>query len=217
MPNIRTLRRVVVGLVLFSSSAVMASADDRTAAQLLPPSTVIFAEIRQPQELLNTVFDHKLVQHIEQLDQVRSAMEKKGYLEFKAVVAIVESQMGLPWRKIVGQTIGGGIGFAIDAKTQGVAIIARANDATAQSKLIETLVNLASLDAKNKGTPNPVTTSDYRGIKVYDAEKVRVAATAEWLIVSNKDELRKKIVDSFLDKPKESLAANAQFAKARTR
>jgi hypothetical protein len=214
MLNMRILRRVVVALVLFSSTAVAAAADDRTAAAFLPPSTVVYAEIRQPQELLNTVYDHKLVRHIEELDQVRSAMEKKGYLDFKAGVAIVESQMGLPWRKIVGQTMGGGIVIALDAKTQGVAILARATDATTQSKLIETLVNLASLDAKNKGTPNPVKTSDYRGIKIYGTDKFQIAATADWLVMTNKDELRKKIVDSFLDKPKESLAADAQFGKA---
>ena len=53
--------------------------------------------------------------------------------------------------------MGGGIVFALDAKTQGVVILARATDETTQSKLIETLANLASLDAKNKGNPDPVT------------------------------------------------------------
>jgi hypothetical protein len=214
MPNLRMLRRAVVTLVLFSSTAVMARADDRTAAELLPPSTVIFAEIQRPQDLLDTIYDHKLIRHIEELDQVRAAMEKKGYLDFKAAVALVESQMGLPWRKIVGQSTGGGIAFALDAKTQGVAILARATDPATQAKLIETLVNLASFDAKNKGTPNPVTTGDYRGIKTYGTDKFQVAAAADWLVVTNKDELGKKIVDSFLDKPQDSLAADAQFANA---
>lgn len=214
MPNIRILRRAVVALALFSSTAVFAVADDRTAAEFLPSSTVIFAEILQPRDLLNTVYDHKLVLHIKELDQVRAAMEKKGYLDFQAGVAVVESQMGLPWRKIVGQTTGGGIVFALDAKTQGVAILARATDATTQSKLIETLVNLASLDAKNKGTPNPVTTSDHRGIKTYGADKFQITVVADWLVITNNDELGKRIVDNILDTSKETLAADTQFAKA---
>jgi Protein of unknown function (DUF3352) len=193
---------------------VTAVADDRTAAELLPPSTVVFVEISQPLDLLSTIYDHKLVRHIEELDQVRAAMEKKGYLDFKAGVAVVESQMGLPWRKIVGQTMGGGIVLALDAKTEGIAMLARATDPATQSKLIETLVNLASQDAKNKGTPSPVTTSDYRGIKVYGADKFQVAAVGDRLVITNNDELGKKIVNSFLDKPNESLAADAQFAKA---
>ena len=120
---------------------------------------MIFAEIPQPQNLLSAVYDHKLVARLEALDQVRAAMEKKPYLDFKAGVAIVESQMGLPWRKIVGQAMGGGVSVAVDAKTQGVAILARATDKTIHAKLLETLANLASLDAKSKGKPDPVKTS----------------------------------------------------------
>jgi hypothetical protein len=197
-----------------TSTAAVAAADERTAAQLLPPSTVIYAEIRQPQDLLATVYDHPLVRRIEDLDQVRLAMEKKGYLDFKAGVAVVESQMGLPLRKIVGQAMGGGIFFAIDAKAQGVVVLARATDASTQSKLVETLVNLASLDAKNKGNPAPVTMGDYRGIKTYSADKNQVAVMAGWLAATNKDDLEKQIVDRFLDPPKESLAEDPQFAKA---
>ena len=37
--------------------------------------------------------------------------------------------------------MGGGIVFALDAKTQGVVILARATDAAARSKLMETLAN----------------------------------------------------------------------------
>ena len=82
------------------------------------------------------------------------------------------------------------------------------------AKLIETLANLARLDAKNKGNPEPVKTVDYRGIKVYAVEKNKFAVVEDWLVVTNKDELGKQIVDRFLDKPKTSLAADAQFAKA---
>ena len=141
-------------------------------------------------------------------------MEKKEYLDFKAGVAIVELQMGLPWRKIVGQATGGGVVVALDAKTQGVVVLARATDKTTQAKLIETLANLATLDAKNKGNPDPVTTVDYRGIKAYAVDKSKFAVVDDWLVVTNKDELGKQIIDRLLDKPKESLAADAQFAKA---
>jgi hypothetical protein len=213
MPK-RVLQGLVVILAVLASAAGFAFGDERAAADVLPPSTVIFAEIRQPEKLLNTVYDHQLARRIEALDQVRSALAKKEYLDLKAGVAIVELQMGLPWRKIVGQASGGGIVVALDAKTQGVVVLARATDKTTQSKLIETFVNLAKLDAKNKGKPEPITTVDYRGIKAYAVEKGKFAVIDDWLVVTNKDELGKQIVDRLLDKPKESLAADAQFAKA---
>jgi hypothetical protein len=141
-------------------------------------------------------------------------MEKKDYLQFIAGVAVVEAQMGLPWRKIIGQAAGGGIVFAMDAKTQGVVVLARAVDESTHSKLIDTLANLARLDAKNKGNPDPIRTSDYRGTKAYAVDKGKFAAVAEWLVITNNDELGKQIIDRILEKPKESLAEDAQFAKA---
>lgn len=220
MPNLQILRPsvvipAVVILALMSSAPVTTLADERTAADLLPPSTVVFVEIRQPQDLLDTVYDHHLARRVEALDQVRSAMEKKEYLEFRAGLALVESQMGLPWRKIAGQAIGGGIAFALDAKTQGVAVLARATDETTHAKLIETLVNLASLDAKNKGNADPVKTGDYRGIKYFVVDQGKFAVVGDMLVITNNDELGKQLVDRLLDSPAESLAADAQFAKAR--
>jgi hypothetical protein len=208
------LQRLVVTVAIVSSATGIVLGDERTAAEVLPPSTVIFAEIRQPEKLLTTVYDHPLARRIEALDQVRSAMEKKEYLDFKAGVSLVELQSGLPWRKIVSQATGGGVSFAMDAKTRGVVILARATDKTIQSKLIEILTNLAKLDAKNKGNPEPITTSEYRGIKAYAIEKSNFTVVQDWLVVTNNDELGKQIVDRLLDGPKESLAADVHFTKA---
>ncbi len=79
MPNRHILRKAVVVLVLLSSAAARAIADERAACEILPNTAAVYLEIRQPQNLLNTVYDHKLVRRIEELDQVRSAMEGKEY------------------------------------------------------------------------------------------------------------------------------------------
>jgi hypothetical protein len=214
MPNLSVLRQPVAILALLPSLAATGFADERTAAEILPPSVVVFAEIRQPQELLKTVYDHHLVRRLQELEPVRSALEKKPYLDFKAGVAIVESQMGLPWRRIVGQATGNGIALAIDAKTHGAAILARATDEGTQSKLVETLANLATQDAKTKDKPDPVKTTNYRGIKVYAVDKNKFTVAEGWLVATNNDELGKQIVDRILDKPQASLAGDAQFAGA---
>ena len=117
MSNLPTVQRLLA-LFLWLSALVFVSAEYRTAADILPATTVAFAEIRQPAALMDTVYDHKITQRIQTLDQVRAAMEKKEYLDYKAGVAVVESQMGMPWRKIIEQTMGGGIAIAVDAQTQ---------------------------------------------------------------------------------------------------
>jgi hypothetical protein len=211
---VRVLQRSVVMLVLFSLATQMAVANEPTPSDILPASTVIFAEIREPEKLLNTIYDHPLARRIEALDQVKSALEKKEYQDFKAGVGLVELQMGLPWRKIVNQATGGGVTFALDAKTKGAVILARATDKTTQAKLIEILTNLAKLDAKNKGNPEPFKSGEYRGNKAYAIGKNKLAVVADWLVVTNNEELGKQVVDRILDRPKESLAGDAQFAMA---
>jgi hypothetical protein len=213
MSRPRFLRRSAMLVVLWLSCVAAAFAGEGTAVELLPPSTVIFAEIPQPQELLNAVYDHKLVERLMELAQVRAAMEKKPYLDFKAGVAVVESQMGLPWRRIVGQAMGGGVCFAVDAKTQGVVILARGTDEAVHGKLLETLANLASLDAKGKGKADPVETADYRGVKVYAVDKNRFVILDDWLVITNKEELGKQVIDRFLERSQKSLASDAQFAE----
>jgi hypothetical protein len=214
MPNRHILRKAVVVLVLLSSAAAKVFADERAACEILPSTAAVYLEIRQPQNLLNIVYDHKLVRRVEELDQVRSAMESKKYLNFKAGVAVIESQMGMPWRKIIGDVVGGGIAVALDVKTRGIVILARCTDEVTPTKLLETLANLVSLDAKNKGNPDPVKISEYRSIKAYSIDKSKFAAAAGWLVITNNDELGKQIIDSILSSPSESLAADAQFAKA---
>jgi len=215
MTNTPVLRQSIAVLVLLSWAGEGAIADDRTAAEILPPSTVIFAEVGQPRNVLTTVYDHELVRRVEGLDQVRAAMEKKPLLDFKAGIAVVESQMGLPWRRIVGQAAGQGLFIAVDAKTQGVVLLAHAADETTPARLIETLAKLAGADAKSKGAPDPVKTEAYRGIKVYAVEKLHVAAVADWLVATNNEELGRQVVDRVVDRSPGSLADDAQFAAVR--
>jgi hypothetical protein len=207
------LRQSVV-LILMSSACVRASADDRTADEILPASTLIFVEVRQPQQALTTIYDHELVRRAEGLAPVRAALEKKPFLDFKAGVAVLESQMGLPWRRIFDQAAGHGLFIAFDAKTQGVMILAHAVDETTQRQLIETLAKLAGADAQSKGALDPVKAEAYRGIKAYMVNKLHVAVVADWLIVTNNEELGRQVVDRVLDRSPGSLADDPQFAAA---
>ena len=212
MTTFRVAPRFVV--MLFCSCAVAAFAETRNAIELLPPGMVAFAEIPKPYDVLSAVYDHKLARRLESLEPVRAAMQKKKYLEFKAVVAIIESQMGLPWRRIVEQATGGGLYIATDASPTGAIILARATDKTIHANLLATLTNLASQDAKGKGKPDPVKIQDYRGIKVYTVDKTRFAVVEDWLVITNNDKLGKQIIDRILDKSEKSLASDPQFAKA---
>ena len=57
-------------------------------------------------------------------------------------------------------------------------------------------------------------TGDYRGIKAYVVDQNKFAVVADWLVMTNKDELGKQIIDRVLGSANKSLATDAQFAKA---
>lgn len=209
----------IAATVLSLSAGVFspgAAAEDRTAAELLPPTTVAFAELSSIPQILNTLLEHPLRQKLESLDQVKAAYERKEFLDFKAGVAAIESQLGTPWRKILNQAIGGGVAVGLDAKTQGVALFLHAQDDTTHTKLVDTLINLAKIDATSKGNPDPVKSTEYRGLKAYSIADAKFAVLGRWLVFTNKNDLAKWIADSHLDKPAQTLSNSEQFTKARS-
>ena len=94
LPCARRLALVAACLVLPATAA----AADKTAAQLLPETVAIYAEIGNPKQLMDVVLDHPLRGQVEQLDAYKQAVERKAYRDFRASVAVVEQRIGKQWR-----------------------------------------------------------------------------------------------------------------------
>ncbi|MGE3777423.1 MAG: hypothetical protein AB7F89_09575 [Pirellulaceae bacterium] len=206
--------------VVLVASLGSVSADERpgkpaSAAEVLPGTTAVYLEMRDPPAFLRTVLEHPLRSRIEQLDAVRTAREQKPYLDFKAAVAIVESQLGRPWDKLLMQLAGRGLAYGADPATRGHALVVQASDDNLPSEFLSTILNLAKLDANQKGQSNPVRTAEYRGTTAHALGSARVAASGRWLIVASKDDLLKAVLDRCLDGPAASLAGVEAFATVR--
>ena len=105
--------------------AASAQADERSAADLLPPSTVLYAEVRQPAQLIDGVLNHPVREKIESLDAVRNAYATKQFRQFKAILSHIETQLGKRWPELLKSFLGAGIAVGVDAKTGGVALLTR--------------------------------------------------------------------------------------------
>jgi hypothetical protein len=186
------------------------------AIDLLPKSTVIYAEIGQPNAIVKLVQDHPLRDRVEALQGVKDYYESQQYLGLKAGVAIVEAKLGKTWPELLEAATDGGIALGLDTETQGVAVLAKANDEKTYPEIISTLVELARQDAKGKNKPDPIKSGEHRGITAYQVDQARVVAFGRWLLVTNNGDLGNSILDSFLDKPEDTLAANEQFKTARS-
>ncbi len=198
------VRRLLLGFVCTSITlqclaARLSQADDRSAADLLPPSTVLYAELRRPDRLIDGVLGHPLRKEIESLDVVKQAYESKQVREFKAVLAIIETQLGKRWPELLKSVAGDGLAAGIDAQTQGVAILIQGPDEDAPRELVAAFVRLARQHAQNQGSPDPIQTGTYRGITAYGLQDAKIALLGRWLIATNKGDLGKQIIDRYLD------------------
>lgn len=212
-----TIRNAGFGLLFLSFVSAAGWADDRVAADLLPPTTVIYAEIPRPEALLEVFKNHPLRKRIENLEGVRDAYSGKQFQQLKTAVAIIEAKLGQKWPEILGAVTEGGIALGFDAQTQGATLLIKARDEEAAPELLDTLIELARAAATADGKTDPVKSGEYRGITAYQVDQGRIAAFGPWLLVTNKQASGKALLDAYLDKPEHSLASNPKFQDARAK
>ena len=119
---------LLVATRLASAQSPVQSADG-TAAELFPPSTVVYAELSNPLELISTIFDHPLREKIESLSPYQMALETPQYKQFLAGRAMVEGQLQMPWREALETLLANRVSLGFDVETQGGAIIFHGKDA----------------------------------------------------------------------------------------
>ena len=185
-----------------------------SAAELLPASTLVYAEITQPKELIHLVLDHPLLKQIEQSPDYQKAVQSPQFQQFRQVVGLLEQKAGVPWRRALEEMTGGGVALAFDPASQGVVMLVRSTEPKTTERVRDALFELARQDAAGKGQPDPVKSSSYRGLTTHEAGEARMATMGPWLVLSNKGDLAKGVADTFLDGGK-TLAADAEFAKSR--
>ena len=206
----------VMGL-LCAARAMATPADDaakKSAAELLPPSTLFYAEVDKPAELIRLIVDHPLRARLEQSPDYRKAFETPQFKEFRAVVEAVENKSGVQWRRALETGTGGGLVVAVDAATQGVVILTRSTDPEQTAKVRDAVFELARADAKEKGKGDPIESKEYRGISAWKAGESVIAGVGPWTVVSNKPKLAQSVADTLLDGGG-SLADDVAFKAAR--
>ncbi|NQV25548.1 MAG: hypothetical protein HQ518_14405, partial [Rhodopirellula sp.] len=78
----------------------------------------------------------------------------------------------------------------------------------------KTLIELGRADARSKGH-EPLPEDQYRDITIYGKKNARFTIAGPWLVMTNKDELGKKMLDTLLDGSRTSIKDNATFTAAR--
>lgn len=201
----------------FAVSLPLASraAETQSAAEFFPESCVVYAELPDPVGFLDLAMNHPVRQQLESLDGIQDAYETPQFLQVKAAVAVIEAQLGETWPNLIKSAAAGGIAIAIDAPTQGAAIVITAQDEETPKKILETFAQLARADSLANNKPDPIETKEYRGLTVYRVDQSRVVILGKSILATNKADLGQRMVDMHLDKAKDTLATSDMYQQAR--
>lgn len=198
-----------------SGAAVQAAKVAKSGADLFPESTVIYAELSQPQDVIRFVVDSPLRKNLEATEFYNFLVGNEKYQGFLAILSVIEAQAEMKWRPTLESVTGGGVYLGVDLQDGGLTLLFKSKDAGALDKALQTVLRLAREDAKGKGRPDPFPTQDYRGVEVHKAGEGGFAVEDQWLIYVNKGSLGKAIVDNLLDGGGQALAGNKDFQAAR--
>ena len=198
---------------LFLASGLCA--DDLVATQLLPETTVGYVEVTDTAAILSSIYDHPLSHHIQELDVFKKATQTEGYRGFLTGRKFVEIQIGADWRPALEALTAGGVYVAFDATTQGAVVLVRTKDEATAENFRAKILELTRLNEGKNGK-----TDAYRDVTVYKVDQQSAAAVVrEWIVLTNKGELGKGILDRLLDGAASgreaevagTLSANPQF------
>jgi hypothetical protein len=184
---------------LFVTVSGYASAADKTARDLFPPSTVGYLEIPQPARLVRTVLDHPLAQEIENHPDFQKALVRREYQDLQGALKLLESKLGMKWQETIEPLTEGGIYLGFDLPTQGVAALVQTADDSLAKKLLDTIIEISRAESKAKGRENDLVALDeLRGIAIYKIGNVELAAIGKWLLVTNKRLLLAMVLENYL-------------------
>ncbi|MGI8978665.1 MAG: DUF3352 domain-containing protein [Pirellulaceae bacterium] len=208
----RTTSRLA--LLLLTAAALFitqgALAADKSPREMMPLSTVVYAEMPQPQKLLDAVLDHPSVVELQNHPDYKKAMEADQPQHFLAVLKMIEDKLGMKWRPAVTTLTGGGVYVAFDLPTLGTAVLTKSTDQDLAKKAIDTILDLARAEAANRGAGDPVTSDEYKGIKFYGLGPVQYANLGPYLLTTNKPLLTRLMIDTYQGE-NPSLASDEQF------
>ncbi len=209
------MMRILVAAWLVTMSIVWGQAQVATAekpltdAKLYPATSIAYFELSAPVDLFATILDHPLREKIESLQPYQMAIQSQQYKQFLFGRGMVETQLQMTWREALETFAAHRVSVAFDAATQGAAMIAHGKDAESMKLFHQKLLEFARL-GENRDS---IKEGEYRGVQAYQINGTRFAAYEDRMLITNKSELGKQILDRLIDGG-ESLAENQRFQTA---
>ncbi len=185
-------------------------AEDLDVRKMLPASTVIYVEVQS----LESVIEHPFTKTLQGTPAFKKLWRSPNVMKLRGGLTLFEFAIGDKVDNLVKNLSANGFYLAVDKSTEGAVLLANTTSQEWIEDYLQKLVKLARADAKSKKQTDPIREADYRGIHGYEFQKMIVGNIGPILIVSNKGELGKSIIDCHLDSKDDSLLNKPLFRQA---
>lgn len=193
-----------------SSQSASSQSEVTPTSSILPAETMVFVQM----DPLRNLIDHPVRKRIETSDAFQKIWKSPGMLKLRTGIGLAEFAMGEKLESVLRRISHGGIDLAVDSKTQGAVLIAHTENRKWLESYIAKLVKLANDDAQKNNRPSNIKAAEYRGLKGYEVEQSILVQLDHRLLITNKSELAKSIIDRWLDKSQDGLASQPTFKTA---
>ena len=193
----------VLALASFASPSATAGIEPSStdAARSIAADAVVCVEIPQPDRLIDRGTDPRFQDYLKLLPQYQKLLKDPKFGELRAVVNLIATQLDTTWDQGLRELTGGGITAALEAdpgQEPRVYLLITPKNKELLERANQVLLKLARQDAKDKGKPEPVKTSDHRGVVVHvlgDDKGVAYGLVAGKLAISNSVKNLERLID----------------------
>ena len=193
----------VLALASFASPSSTAGIEPNStdAARSIAADAVVCVEIPRPDRLIARGTDPRFQDYLKLLPQYQKLLKDPKFGELRAVVNLIATQLDTTWDQGLRDLTGGGITAALEAdpgQEPRVYLLITPKKKELLERANQVVLKLARQDAKDKGKPEPVMTSDHRGVVVYvlgDDKGVAYGLVAGKLAISNSLNNLKRLID----------------------
>ena len=211
---------VVLGVVAVLADRAVAAkpAEPPEAARWVAEDAVIYLELSDPNALIDRLADERVRGPLTAIPSVKALLNGEQYGKLMAAAGLVSAKLGTTPEIALRKLTGGGIVFAVEevkgAKPRAVLVVTP-TDPELLRKASAALIDLARQDAEGKGMPDPVKSADYRGVTGYAVGDGAYVVLKDRLVIVDRPDSAKVIIDRALDGLKTSMAAGEGWKDCR--
>lgn len=183
--------------------------ESTTPADLLPDSIALYAEVAS----FETLWSQPIRERLYDSELMQTILKNPDLAKARDGIRLAEITLGKKLPILLQEISRGGAVAAVDRAKNTAALFIAGKNAQEQQEIARKLMDKASqLQGREDGE---LPSNEYRGISAYRLPQGGFVLLDKWIVIVNKNEMGKAIIDRYLDGPKESLSQSKQFIQAK--